>query len=206
MHAASIVFQQPTESAERLIVLSHGVGSEPQSMQAVAAWFAQQEPRALIVSVASAHRSEIAAGWQWFSVVGVTEANRQARVDAAMPEFVAALAHWQAVAGLDATHTTIVGFSQGAIMALESSKLPTPPAAEVISLAGRFAKLPSQASTVVIHLLHGTADGVMPASLSQAAFAHLQQWPEQQASLMIVPQIGHQPSPMLLEHWHYRAD
>lgn len=86
----SIVVQQPAGDLSRLVLLMHGVGSVPQSMLGVADWFARRDPRALVVSVASPEASDLSpGGLQWFSVRGVTEENRQARVDAAMPGFTA---------------------------------------------------------------------------------------------------------------------
>ena len=70
--------------------------------------------------------------------------------------------------------TALIGFSQGAIMALESTQQPEPVAGRVIALAGRFAQVPRIAPPhVVLHLLHGEQDGVMPAVLATDAVA---QW------------------------------
>lgn len=175
----------------------HGVGSVPQSMLGVARWFAHRDSAALVVSVASPEPSDISNGLQWFSVRGVTEDNRQARVDTAMPAFIASVRHWQRVAGVDAQGTLIAGFSQGAIMALESTKLPDPPALRIVSFAGRFATLPEQRSEAGIHLLHGDADPVMPAMLAQAAQARLLQLGTD-ITVDIRPGVGHEPHPALL--------
>ena len=53
-------------------------------------------------------------------------------------------------------------FSQGAIMALESTQWPEPIAARVIALADRFAQPPRDAR----RLLHGEQDRVMPPALA----------------------------------------
>ncbi|THU00221.1 esterase [Lampropedia puyangensis] len=201
MSDRSIVVQAPSASPNQLVVLTHGVGSEPQSMLGLAHWFCARNPLAFVVSIASAQPSDISSGLQWFSVIGVTEHNRQARVDAAMPSFLAAIAHWQQKANVDAAHTTIAGFSQGAIMALESTKLPAPPAAEVFSFSGRFAELPTQRSASSIHLLHGTADSVMPVHLATAAHTQLQALGTP-ATLTVIEGIGHQPHPLMLKEWN----
>ena len=67
---------------------------------------------------------------------------------------------------MDAAGTALVGFSQGAIMALESALRPEPVAARVVAIGGRFARLPEQPlhEGGSIHLLHGKADTVMPYS------------------------------------------
>lgn len=198
MSSTSIIVQQTESPAERLVLLTHGVGSVPQSMLGIARWFASRDSAALVVSVASPEPSDVSSGLQWFSVRDVTEDNRQARVDAAMPAFVASVRHWQQVAGVDAQRTLIAGFSQGAIMALESTKLADPPALRIVSFAGRFATLPERRSEAEIHLLHGGADPVMPARLAQAAQARLLQL-ETEVTVDIAPGVGHEPHPVLLE-------
>lgn len=197
MTSTSIVVQQPQGQAACLMLLMHGVGSNPQSMLGIARWFASRDGAAFVVSVASPEPSDISSGLQWFSVRNVTEENRQARVDAAMPAFLATVRHWQDVAGVDAERTWIAGFSQGAIMALESTKLERPPAFRVVSFAGRFASLPEYKSQAVIHLLHGSADPVMPSSLAQAAQARLLQLGTK-IMVDIAPHVGHEPHPVLL--------
>lgn len=199
MTSASILVQQQQGTASQLVLLTHGVGSVPQSMLGVARWFANRNPTALVVSLASAEPSDISNGRQWFSVRDITEDNRQARVDAAMPAFLAAVHHWQQAAGVDAQRTLIAGFSQGAIMALESTKLANPPARQVVAIAGRFASLPERKADSKVHFLHGGADPVMPAALAQAAYAHLHQLGTT-VTLDLAPGVGHQPDAALLAH------
>ncbi|CAN5566407.1 esterase [soil metagenome] len=193
----SILVQRPQGAATSLVLLMHGVGSVPQSMVGVARWFASRDNGAFVVSVASPEPSDISNGLQWFSVRGVTEEGRQARVDAAMPGFIATVRHWQEAAGVDAQRTWIAGFSQGAIMALESTKLAVAPASRIVAIAGRFATLPERRPDADFHLLHGSADPVMPASLAQAAQARLSQLGAS-VTLDIAPGVGHEPHPALL--------
>lgn len=49
--------------------------------------------------------------------------------------------------------TLVAGFSQVAIMALESTKLSEPPALRIVAIAGRFATLPDRRSDATIHFL-----------------------------------------------------
>lgn len=198
MSTPSIAVQQPEGTASRLVLLMHGVGSVPQSMLGVARWFAKRDPTAMVVSIASPQPSDISSGLQWFSVRGVSEENRQDRVDAAMPAFIETARHWQRVSGVDAQRTLMAGFSQGAIMALESTKLATPPAQTVVAIAGRFATLPSRRSSVAIHFLHGDSDLVIPAALAQAAQAQLLQLGTH-VTLDLAHGVGHEPHYGLLE-------
>lgn len=198
MTSESIIVQRPQVTGSELVLLMHGVGSNPQSMLGIARWFADRDRDAMVVSVASPEPSDISSGFQWFSVRGVTEENRQARVDAAMFAFEVTVRHWQKVCGTDPQHTLIAGFSQGAIMALESTKLAHPPASKIVAFAGRFASLPAQRSDAVIHLLHGVSDPVMPVSLAQAAQAKLLQLGTD-VTLDLAQGVGHEPHPVLLE-------
>ncbi len=52
-----------------------------------------------MVSVGGAEPSGNPAGRQWFSVQGITEDNRQARVDAIMPTFIETVRYWQKQSG-----------------------------------------------------------------------------------------------------------
>lgn len=157
------VVQSPVAPASQLILLFHGVGDTAQAMGEIGSWFAPEFPDALVVSISGLNQS--GAGREWFSVAGVTEENRQQRVDAAMPGFIEAVRDWQRQSGVPPTATALIGFSQGAIMALESIKAQPGLAARVIAFSGRYAELPQQASTsTTIHLIHGDNDKVIHAT------------------------------------------
>lgn len=194
---SSIIVQHPAQPRQ-LVLLTHGVGSVAQSMLGVAAWFAARYPQAMIVSQASPCPCDLGNGWQWFSVRGITEENRQARVDEAMPRFLDAITHWQQVAGVGAAQTTIAGFSQGAIMALESTRLPHAPASTIVAIAGRYATLPDTRPAAAIHLLHGSADGVMPVALAHATQERLLQLGAK-VTLEVAPGVGHRPDAVLMQ-------
>lgn len=145
-----------------LLLLFHGVGSNAVNMAPLGEALAQARPGAWVVSIQSPDASDLGQGWQWFSVRGITEESRPARVAAAMPRFQARVHQWQVASGASPATTTLLGFSQGAIMALESSRLSPAPAACIVSMAGRFAAPPSPVSAGTwIHLLHGQADAVV---------------------------------------------
>jgi len=162
--------QRPTE----LVLLFHGVGSDAQSLRPLGEALRGSLNHAWIVSVRSPETSEL-GGWQWFSVQGITEANRPTRVAAAMPRFVETVHHWQREAGVDVAATTLIGFSQGAIMALESTQLHQPSAARIVAIAGRFAQIPRVAPPQTrLHLMQGEQDRVMPVALAVDAAERLQ--------------------------------
>jgi phospholipase/carboxylesterase len=187
---ASIVVQKPLAAAQ-LILLFHGVGSNAQSLVPVGQQFAAHYPAAWVLSLEGLEASDFGVGRQWFSVAGVTEENRPGRVAAAMPAFCALIEQLQTASGVAAQNTTLVGFSQGSIMALEASQTQPARAAHVIAFSGRFASAPTQAvQCTSVHLIHGDADPVMPVENSRRAARQLQALGVP-VTLDIEPGMGH---------------
>lgn len=186
----SITLQQP-QAAQRLILLFHGVGDSANGMAPLGRYFADAAPDAVVVSVNGPQSTEWGAGRQWFSVQGVTEENRQARVDAAVPGFLALVRGWQEKSGVDAAHTVLVGFSQGSIMSLEALKVDAHVAGSVIAFSGRFASLPEQTlSPAVVHFVHGDQDSVILADHARAAAERLSALGSEH-TLEVVAGVGH---------------
>jgi phospholipase/carboxylesterase len=176
----ALIIQQPSAAATgaspELLLLFHGVGSSAEDLLPLGEAIASHRPGAWVVSVRSPEPSDLGQGWQWFSVKGITEANRPARVQAALPGFLKTVALWQGRASTDSSATTLIGFSQGAIMALEATQSAPSPAGRVIAIAGRLARDPSVAPVrTSVHLLHGDGDGVMPVALALDAAKRLQE-------------------------------
>lgn len=191
MPDASVVVAQPANAA-RLVLLFHGVGSSAGDLVPLGAAIAQACPDAMVVSVDAPHASTLGRGREWFSVVGITEQDRPERIARVLPLFLQAVAHWQRRSGIGAAATTLVGFSQGAIMALESTQVEgPPPAGRVIALAGRFAQGVRRApKDVAIHLVHGAADPVVAPRFSVEAARALQALGAP-ATLDLLPGLGH---------------
>lgn len=201
MHQNALIVQKPAEAAAQLILLFHGVGADAHALLPLGQRLAAAFPQAMVVSVTAPQPSDISAqGFQWFSVADITEENRVERVAAALPSFEACVAYWQAQAGLGAAATALIGFSQGAIMALESAIRPDPVAARVIAIGGRFASLPHRPlhEGTTIHLLHGKADAVMPYSHAVHA-AHRLKDLGADFTADVLPFIGHEVHPELIE-------
>jgi phospholipase/carboxylesterase len=187
----SITVSRPEGDAQQLMLLFNGVGSDAQDMVALGEQLAAAFPGAFIVSVQAPERFEFGPGYQWFSVNAVTEANRVERVARALPAFVAAIQHWQHVAHVGIERTTLIGFSQGAIMALESARARPCVAGRVVSIAGRFAQLPDTApKETTVHLFHGQRDAVIPSALTVDACARLAALGAK-VTADVVPDLGH---------------
>lgn len=185
------VVQSPATPAQQLLLLFHGVGDNPVAMGQIGSWFAPLFPDALIVSIGGAEPCGPAPARQWFSVQGVTEENRQARVDAIMPTFIETVRYWQKQSGVGPGATALIGFSQGAIMSLEGIKAEPGLASRVIAFNGRYASLPKSATTATtVHLIHGGEDRIIDLAFAVAGQEALLE-AGGDVTLDIVDDLGH---------------
>jgi phospholipase/carboxylesterase len=183
-----LVLQQPTQP-QQLVLLFHGVGSKASDLAPLGRTLAPHMPDALIVSVQAPDAQ--GSGWQWFSVRGVTEANRPERTSAALCKQRHRADDAEQASGVNSARTILIGFSQGAIMVLESTQQSDPLAGRVFALAGRFAQPPQVALTsTLVHLMHGDADPVMPLQLAVDALEQLRALGGR-ATLDRFPGLGH---------------
>ena len=195
----AITVQKPSASAAQLILLFHGVGSNAHSMEPLGRQLAERFPQAMVVCVHAPFPSDFPGGFQWFSVVGITEDNRTSRIAQAMPVFASCVAHWQHEAGVGPEATALVGFSQGAIMALESTRESPALASRVVSISGRFAQLPETGDYAgTVHFLHGKQDAVIPYSHAVMAAHRLRDlgW---DITAEVLPYIGHAVHPEFVD-------
>ncbi len=105
----------------------------------------------------------------------------------------------QSALGLGPDQTLVIGFSQGASVALELAFGDAPCAAITIGYAARLYRLPSPDDRVngVIHLLHGGADSVVPAVYGEAAYRRLRAMGAR-VSLDVLPDEGHSVGQILI--------
>jgi phospholipase/carboxylesterase len=186
-------------SASPLYIYLHGRGGTGLSMTPVADRFAQAYPNAAHLIPEGFDPCDTAPeGRQWFSAIGVTEQNRRERVIAAMPGLVAFIREAQSHFGVTPLATALVGFSQGAILALEAVQMHASLAGRVVAISGRYAQLPDCAPDAVIHLVHGKEDSVVHARHSVEAATRLVALGGD-VTADIVPGITHAPHPELVE-------
>ncbi|MBL4929999.1 alpha/beta hydrolase family protein [Fuscibacter oryzae] len=148
------------------VIFLHGVGSSGAAMRPLAEVLALPQPA---VCPDGLQPFDMGAGRQWFSVKGVTEANRPGRIAEAMPAFA------DLIASLGSPRDSVlIGFSQGAIMALHAVAAGMP-VAGVIALSGRLAgPVGSRGDWPSVTLMHGADDPVMPPAVARATEAWLQ--------------------------------
>lgn len=163
MSSSAVVVQQAPAGARQLFLLFHGYGANAEDLVPLGERLGQAFPQATIVSLGAPEPTDYPGGLQWFSLDGIDEINRVARVAEAMPGLLEAVRDWQRRAQVTPEMTALVGFSQGSTMALEASVTDPAPAGRVVAIAGRFARLPTFVpASVTIHLLHGKDDAVVP--------------------------------------------
>lgn len=163
-----------TSSSIDLVVFLHGVGSSGADLARLGPIFARKLPNLGFAAPDGPEAFDQAAmGRQWFSVLGVTVANRPARVAAAAPAFDAVVDAAIAAAGTGVERTVLAGFSQGTIMALDAVARGRR-FAGVIGWSGRMASAPTMRLDgfpvrLAVDQAHGEADGVIPVTESDAA-------------------------------------
>jgi phospholipase/carboxylesterase len=171
-------------------------------MEPVALALARGSPTAEVVALNGYDQFDMGGSGsrQWFSVKGVTEANRHERVVSAMPRVEAVIADEEQRLGLSRAQTILIGFSQGAIMSLQIAATSWTPPRAVVSLSGRVA-LPLTAASgrrPSVLLSHGTADPVIPISELDVAASALSQAGCKVYS-QTVPGFGHSIHPVQIE-------
>lgn len=186
-----------------LVVFLHGVGSRGADLEPLAHYLAPALPEAEFEAPDAPMPSDLGGpGRQWFSVSGVTEANRTERVVAARPAFDAVISDLLERHNLSdrPEQVAMVGFSQGTIMALDSIASGRWNFGAVVGFSGRLATqdpLAPPAATRVL-LLHGTGDPVLPAKESELAYKRLNA-AGADVSLKLLPGLGHSISTEGLE-------
>lgn len=151
-----------------VIVALHGVGSTAGQMAAALA------PLGAMAEVVALDGPEPFAGGsegrQWFSIAGVTEANRPQRVMQALPPLIALLDGIAAEHGVARDDLVLLGFSQGAIMTIAAVAQGLHKG-RAICIAGRLVAplLAASGTPGSILLVHDANDPVMPIDLCQQA-------------------------------------
>jgi phospholipase/carboxylesterase len=161
-----------------LVIFLHGVGSQGSDLAGLGPLWRERLPGAAFAAPDAPFACDGGGmGRQWFSLAGVTPANRPARVVAARIAFDSVInpiveAHGFADR-LD--RVALVGFSQGTIMALDAVASGRWPVGALLGYSGRLASPEPLAPslTTSVALIHGEADPVIPFAETQSAAERL---------------------------------
>jgi phospholipase/carboxylesterase len=156
-------------------VFLHGAGSTPEVFVPVAIAWQLKFPGATAAIVEGLRPASLQGGRDWFDARGVA-ADRAGRIDAASRELAERLRAVQQDTGVSPADTVVVGFSQGATMALALARLRPSPVAIAVSYAGQLARpiAPGEHLHPTVHLLHGELDTVVSPVHAGRAFRGLQ--------------------------------
>lgn len=188
----SIIIQKPAAHAQQLFLLYHGAAGNAEDMGVLGERLAEDFPNALIVAVQAPFHAEHTKGAHWFATKGLTIEQQRLELEKAMPLFIGGITRWQEEADLTAAQTALIGFSQGAIMALESTHAKQFLAARIIALSGQLIRLPvpvPEHST--LHLIHGKTDPIIHYSQCITAAEQLIEL-EADVTADIIPFLGHE--------------
>lgn len=179
------------QAPSRLLVFLHGAGSSPEAFAPVALAWQLKFPGARAAILQGLRPHPDGAAHDWFDATGVA-ADRVGRVEQAADRIAERVGALQQSANLDAARTVIVGFSQGATVALEMVRNRPGVASIVVGYAARLARPlgPGERLDATVHLLHGELDSLVPAVHARQALRGLRATGTE-ATLDIVADGGH---------------
>jgi phospholipase/carboxylesterase len=164
--------------ARQLVVLLHGVGADGHDLIDLSSQWAHALPHAAFTSPDAPERYDMLPpgvpghGRQWFSLADRTQARLEAGIAAARPSLDRFLDAELARLGLAPGAYALMGFSQGAMMALYTGLRRAVPPRAILAFSGallapqRLAETTARPPTL---LVHGEADEVVPVASSRAA-------------------------------------
>jgi len=203
MPVTALAHLPPSGPTELLYLLFHGVGADASDMTPLAQRLVAEYPQAAVVCLNAPDAFDGVpgggSGWQWFSVRGVSDANRAERVAAALPRFIATVRTLQQQFNMSWERTALAGFSQGAIMALEAVQAEPALAGRVLAFSGRHAVQPAHAPhDTTLHFFHGMVDAVIPPGPAIDSAERLVALGGD-VTADVLPHIGHELHPLLMD-------
>ena len=200
MHLDSVLHLMPRAGAPSpLYVYLHGAGATALAMVQVADRFAQAYPQAAHLIPDGFVADAAAPGMRaWFPGDVGDDSCLAERVASSLPALVEFLRDAQRQLGVTPLATALVGFSQGAMVALEIAQAHPDLVGRIVAFGGRYATLPSASPRAVIHMVHGKDDATVPARHAVETATRLVALGAD-VTADVVPGIGHAPHPALVE-------
>jgi phospholipase/carboxylesterase len=166
-----------SDPSDSLVIFLHGVGANGADLAPLADILLPFLPASVFASPDGPERFDGGgSGRQWFSVAGVTQANRAERVQHARATFDRVIASEIEKHGFAGRFARIAffGFSQGAIMALDAVATGRWLLRAVVAASGRLATAPEANEPLTkILVMHGENDPVIPAQETRFAAERL---------------------------------
>ncbi len=153
--------------ARQLVILLHGVGADGNDLFGLVPFYQPVLPDAAFIAPNAPEPFDQAPfGYQWFSIADLQATTRLAGARAAAPILDAFIDEQLAEHGLNEAALALIGFSQGAMMALHVGLRRAPAVAGIIAHSGMLvgeAELAAEiAARPPVLLSHGAYDDVVP--------------------------------------------
>lgn len=177
---------------DSIVVLIHGYGSDGEDLLSLGKSWASLLPHTLFVAPHGPVACEMnPSGNQWFGLKDWEPLRILQEIQALTPAFNRYLDGLLKTHNLPPNKLALVGFSQGAMLALHVS-LHRPQSAGVVAYSGAFLNDPMELKVALppVLLIHGTEDQVLSASASQAAEEALKALGVP-VTLSLLPGLGH---------------
>ena len=153
---------------KQLVILIHGYGADGNDLIGLGDELGRFLPDAAFISPHAPENlpGQFFGGRQWFSLEARSEKEWEEGVRRAEPRLAAFILEEAKKANVPLSAVTLVGFSQGTMMALQAGlRLPEAPAA-IVGFSGHLAgaeRLPAEIKVKPpVLLIHGSADDVIP--------------------------------------------
>jgi phospholipase/carboxylesterase len=171
--------RQPSSGSvpKQIVLLLHGYGSSGADMIALAPTWQKELPDALFLAPHAPQRCGMGAGYQWWALTNINPQALAAGAAMAAPAIDEFIDRKLKQYGLTEANLAIVGFSQGAMMALHIGLRRQHPIAAIVGYSGMLngaAQLRHDEITLPpVLLVHGSEDPVVPVAALHAAESEL---------------------------------
>lgn len=178
------------DAPAQLFVVLHGESAEPSQVLDLVAAIRQAFPQAVIIQPYGPFGAQ--ADRRWIAKA-IPDAHAYVGLVADAGKVLAReVAAWQDQHGLGGEQTALVGFSEGAAVALDAVCSTPGLAGRALLFSTRFAALPDAAPhTATLHLLHGAGDRVAPVEQARLVHARLAEL-QGDATLDVASGVGHE--------------
>jgi phospholipase/carboxylesterase len=196
--AEALTVSAKAQPATHLVVFLHGVGSNATGFSSVAGSIVDAVPHADVAVLEGLHPFEDAqSGRQWFSMHGLTDENRGARIREAGEEVSRVLDGELEKRRLGGDKLVLVGFSQGAMVSAWLAVHRSPRPAAVVLLSGRVVLSDAPASPgsgPPVFIGHGDRDRVLPVEEVEPGARTLEAWGAK-VTTRVYPGLDHHVDP-----------
>ncbi|HEY5995275.1 MAG TPA: esterase [Gallionellaceae bacterium] len=184
----------------QLYILLHGEGATPSDLLPLAKRLRERYPDAAFLLPDGFQPFEGSDyRRQWYGGKDISDENLPGRVAAAIAMLHAIIKSAQDELNVLPPDTALLGYSQGATLALEYSAAHDGGVGRVISFSGRYATLPDKAPELTtLHLLHGQDNDIIPVAHAHAAYERLSSL-HGDVTIDIAFGVGHELHPALIE-------